>query len=277
MTEIDHKFLMKIKLEPVSRIDLDEIRGLQPPDWTDIVPYFRFYIESDFSYPIKAVADGKIVGIGVSVSFPNTAWIAHIIVDPGFRNRGIGDAIVEKLTSAPELPTTETILLIATKLGEPVYLKKGFRVVSEYVFFKRETPPIVYPLSEYISHFDNTCKQQIFDMDKRASDEDRRRLLSACLDTSLLYLEENKLLGYFLPDLGEGLIVADNTRAGLELMKVKYARADKAVIPAENIHGIDFLKENGFVETSRANRMVSGHDLRWNPEMLFSRIGGNLG
>jgi len=268
---------MMFKFEPVSLIDLDEIRGLQPADWTDIVPYFRFYIESDFSYPLKAVADGKIVGIGVSVSFPNTAWIAHIIVDPGFRNRGIGAAIVEKLTSAPELATKETILLIATKLGESVYLKKGFRVVSEYAFFKRVTPPKVYPLSKSISHFDNTYQQQVYDLDKRVSGEDRRRLLSAYLDTCLLFIEENKLLGYFLPDLGEGLIVAGNTRAGIELMKVKYVLADKAVLPAENNHGIDFLKENGFVETSRANRMILGHDLRWNPEMLFSRIGGNLG
>ena len=39
----------------------------------------------------------KIIGIGTGIVFGNTAWIAHIIVNPEFRRRGIGRKIVIKL------------------------------------------------------------------------------------------------------------------------------------------------------------------------------------
>jgi len=85
------------------------------------------------------------------------------------------------------------------------------------------------------------------------------------------------MLGYYFPQPGEGLIVADTIEAGIALMKFKYSNVDKAVLPADNFAGIDFLKKNGFVEKSRCFRMARGHGLAWYPDKIFSRIGGNFG
>ena len=63
----------------------------------------------------------------------------------------------------------------------------------------------------------------------------------------------------------------------IELMKLKYAAIEKAVLPVENKAGITFLLENGFAESSRALRMLSGEDILWKPANIFSRIGGNFG
>ena len=264
-------------IESISPADLEGISRLQPADWTDIVPYFKFYLESDFCCPVKVAVNEIIVGIGVSVAFQNTAWIAHIIVDPEFRNQGIGAAIVDQLINNPVLKSKGSILLIATKMGEPVYLKKGFRVVTEYAFFRRESPWKDYPVSKNIQPFDKKYTHDILEMDGIISGEDRSRLLMTSLNGSLVYTDHERLLGYYMPGMGEGLIEAMDSTAGLELMKAKYASADKAVLPVENTAGIDFLKANGFIETSRANRMVLGTDIHWQPDKLFSRIGGNLG
>ena len=89
-------------------------------------------MNSPFCYPIWAEVDGRIVGIGASIHFDHTAWIAHIIVDNHFRNRGIGYQIVCELLAGIKKDSIETCSLVATALGQPVYKKAGFRVVSEY-------------------------------------------------------------------------------------------------------------------------------------------------
>lgn len=93
-----------------------------------------------------------------------------------------------------------------------------------------------------------------------------------------MYAKGSKINGFYLPDLGEGLIFAENSEAGVELMKVKYAKSDKAVIPSENQVGIDFLKQNGFKQIdTKGKRMILGKDISWKPDCVYSRIGGNYG
>jgi len=102
-------------------------------------------------------------------------------------------------------------------------------------------------------------------------------LLKDYLVDSKLYVEKETIVGYYLPNLKDGLIFSDTEKAGLELMKFKYSTVDNAVLPIENTVGLEFLKENGFVETSKATRMIFGEDLSWNPTKMYSRIGGNFG
>ena len=77
--------------------DLSEILKLHPVGWPDIVPEFEFYIRKEFCYPIKAILENKVVGVGTLIVFDNTGWLAHIIVDKNHRNSGIGFQITEKL------------------------------------------------------------------------------------------------------------------------------------------------------------------------------------
>ena len=81
----------------VNHIDLEEIGDLQPDGWPDIINEFEFYITCDFCNPIKATIGNRIVGVGTSIIFENSAWLAHIIVDSDSRNKGLGFQIVERL------------------------------------------------------------------------------------------------------------------------------------------------------------------------------------
>jgi GNAT superfamily N-acetyltransferase len=264
-------------LEPITFNDLDEIRNLQPTDWGDIIPDIEFYIKSTFCNPIKATIDNKIAGIGTLMTFKNTSWIAHIIVDRNYRNKGIGSRIVNELLRKIKEDSIETCSLIATGLGKPVYLKAGFRIETEYTFLKREKQWIDCPVSKSVIRFEEKYRTAIYELDKVISGENREMLLKDYLDNSLLYIENENVVGYYLPDLKEGLIFADTNEAGLELMKLKYSTVDKAVIPIENIRGLEFLKQKGFIETSKGTRMVFGKELNWNPSKMYSRIGGNFG
>jgi GNAT superfamily N-acetyltransferase len=266
-----------MQLEPLTYDDLDEIRNLQPDGWPDIIPDFVFYIQSAFCFPVKAILNRKIVGIGASIIHEKTSWLAHIIVDVNSRNKGIGRQIVDHLLESHK-NAVETYSLIATEMGKPVYVRAGFRDVTEYFFFKRETPGNHFPISSSVHLCKKEYHESIFTLDQKISGENRKSLLKDYLDSSVVYLENNEVLGCYMPGLKEGLIIADTVAAGLELMKVKYAKIDKAVLPSDNIEGIHFLEQNGFYKIERVGtRMVLGKDIQWSPEKIYSRIGGNLG
>ena len=265
-------------VQKIASVDLEEIRTLRPDGWSDIVPDFRFYLDADYCYPVKAVIDEQIVGVGAAIIYGDTGWLAHVIVDRNYRKRGIGYRIVQELLSLFPQGKIKTYSLIATELGKPVYRKAGFRTVGEYVFLKREHPWISTSVSSHIHSFKKEYLHDICALDRKISGEDRRKLITGFLKGACVYIQKDKVLGYYLPALKEGPVYADHIEAGLELMKLKYATVDKAVLPSENVIAIDFLKANGFHETdTHGTRMIFGNDIHWIPDQMYSRIGGNLG
>jgi len=269
---------MKIQFGEITGNDLNEIRKLQPEGWNDIVPEYELYVRNKFCFPKKAMLDKKMIGVGTLIVFDSTAWLAHIIVDKNHRNNRIGFQITEKLINDGKDKSAETLLLIATELGFPVYKKLGFSAISAYSFLTRDKPRRDYLLSPKIFPFEDSFELKIYELDEKISGENRRRLLKDFLKNALIYIEDSSLLGFYLPDLGEGLILASTTEAGLELMKIKYSKADKAVLPGQNHAGADFLKQNGFtLSDTKGTRMILGKEIEWKPAEIYSRIGGNYG
>jgi GNAT superfamily N-acetyltransferase len=267
-----------MEIEPITLNDLKNIGHLQPEGWSDILPDLSFYVSSDFCNPMKMTVENCMAGIGASIQFMGTAWLAHIIVDPVFRNRGIGYKIVDRLLQDLEKSGIRTCLLTATELGKPVYARAGFRDVAEYIFLNREKPWQEVHVSSDIIDFREEFRTQLYEMDRKATGEDREKLLSPFLNTARLYVRNHKMMGYLIPRLREGLIVAENEEAGFALMNIKFATADKAALPADNKAGVDFLLKRGFVDTGKkGTRMIRGEDISWKPEMIYSRIGGNVG
>ena len=267
-----------MKFQAITNKDISELTNLQPEDWPDIIPEFDYYLKKDFCNPIKVISDNEIVGIGVSIIFKRTCWLAHIIVHESYRNKGIGSQITEKLLNEKRCNSVDSFLLIATELGIPVYKKAGFRIVAEYKYLMRDKPWGDLQVSPAIMPYDNRFHSMIMELDNKISGEDRSPLLIDYLQNTFVYMENNSIDGFYMPELGEGLILSETTKAGLELMKKKYSSVDKAVLPSDNQLGIDFLLQNGFtVINTTGIRMIKGNDINWNPKRVFSRIGGNYG
>ena len=267
-----------MNFEIIQEQDLEKIRELQPEGWGDIIQDFKFYIQSPVCYPIQTKINDKIVGVGTSISFVTTSWLAHIIVDNDFRNKGIGSHIVNELMEKLKKDSILSISLIATELGQPIYEKAGFRAVTDYTFLKREKVWEQNNNCNQIVLFQEKYSPMVYSLDKKISGEDRKILLQDYLFDSVLYIENNEVLGYYIPSLKEGLIFAETEVAGIELMKIKYSKIDKAVLPIDNEVGIEFLKQNGFVEINKkGTRMICGENINWSPKKIYSRIGGNFG
>ena len=267
-----------MQYDKLTYLEIEQIRYLQPDGWPDITDAFRFYCSNDFCNPIKVSLNGIIIGIGNSITFENTAWLAHIIVSKDFRNQGIGYKIVDYLQNVIKEKGIETSLLIATELGEPVYKKAGFRKISDYRYFKKENDLIEKDFSKNIQPYKDSFYKDLIQFDNYVSGENREKLLKNYLNESFVFIDNNMIQGLFIPNLGEGPIYALTFNAGKELMRFKYSSVDRATIPGENQAGIEFLKGLGFIETNTiGKRMIFGKDIEWKPTMIYSRIGGNFG
>lgn len=266
-----------MEVQPLKQNDLLQIPDLLPPGWDTAMSSITFYTTSDFCFPIKVTIDNKIVGTGTTIIHNDVAWLAHILVHPGYRNQGIGRLITLNLIETAKANQCTTIYLLATELGEPVYSKVGFEPETEYLLFKRDIQSERDLISKHIVACTPDFKKQISLLDRQVSGEDRMFHLEPHLSSGYVYHEEDKVIGYYLPTLGDGLIIAATTAAGLSLMKFRLATKDFAVFPADNKSAEALLRQYPFTEVRRQKRMRLGINRHWEPAMIYNRIGGNLG
>lgn len=260
--------------------DLEHIEALQPPNWGPLRPRFETFIHSPKAEPIKLIYQHRMIGVGVTLFHEDSIWLACIIVHPDFRNQGLGTKITQELLNRWDRSRYSTCSLDATDLGFPVYQKLGFQLEKKYAHFKRpdEAPKnrVFDKTSEKLIPFKEVFWEQILELDFKASKEKRFALLEKHKQSMKLVVGE-KLEGFYIPELNDGLIIAENPLAGLELMKLRILDFNYAVVPVENQIATDFLRAQHFQELRQSRRMCLGLARDWIPSYLYNRISGQFG
>lgn len=264
-------------IQPLEHSDINLITDILPQGWEVALPTIDFYTTSDFCFPIKITIDKKIVGIGASIINNDTAWLAHIMVHPDNRNQGIGKLITQSLIDNLKPKSCDTIYLIATELGEPVYKKIGFETETEYLVFKDINTTETFTNSENIVAFTNDFKEQISNLDRQVSGENRMFQLEQHLSSGFVYSQANKVKGFYLPTFREGLIIATTESAGQALMKLRLTTKGNASFPIDNLIASEFMYQKNFKVSMTQKRMRFGKKRIWQPTNIYNRIGGNLG
>jgi hypothetical protein len=266
-----------VEVQTLNHTDLNLLSDLQPDGWQSITPSFDFYTRSSFCFPVKIISDDKIAGIGTTIIHHDVAWLAHIIVHKDYRRKGIGKLITETLVDSLKSKNCETIYLLATDLGAPVYEKVGFETETEYLFFKDIKLAKDLPISIMIEPYTQEFNQQIAEIDRINSGEDRMFHFEDHLQNGFVYREDAIIKGFYLPTFGDGLIIANDSSAGLELLKLHLKSNERIYFPKDNLVATNYLYENGFKETSAVKRMRLGKKRDVSLKNIYNRIGGNLG
>ena len=266
-----------MQISEITLSDLEEIKELQPDNWSDILIPIRFYIESVFCKPIKIKSSNKIIGIGASLLHKSSAWLAHIIVHPEERSKGIGGLIIQTLLEELKRQKISSVSLIATIAGEPLYEKYNFKKETDYLFFKNENYSLQKLENNLIRDSAVQYYKDILLLDKKISGEDRTLLLTPHLANAKVFVENNTISGFYMPTLGEGLLLAEDNDIGIELLKLRLEKQPIIVLPIENNVAIKFLLENRFCQFQKGTRMILGDRIDFKSKMIYSRIGGNFG
>jgi hypothetical protein len=264
-----------MKIEKFEIEDLPSLQAMQPPDWMDVRPHFKHYTQSSTCFPIKVMVEEFVVGVGTSIFHEDTVWLAHIIVHPEHRNRGIGHMLTQTLIERIDNERFKTIYLMATPMGEPVYHKLGFVPETEQLFFKGEL--LDETNSSHVIPYEDIYKDRILEMDRLVSGENRTNRLMEHVSGSMLFVKDQQLQGYYMPDMGEGMIVALTPEAGLTLMHMRLHSHTAAIVPVDNHEAVKFLYSHGYEVYRKATRMRLGAERIWQAKHVYNRVSGQIG
>ncbi len=266
-----------MKIELLQSKDLSLTAALQVESWSDIVASFRAIVEAEHCFPYKLHAHGEILGLGAYILHDEVAWLANIIVRQTFRNKGLGKKITKHLIEVVQAKGCKTIYLSATKMGAHVYEKIGFQTETNYVFFKDLDLRQESLLNENIIPFDSKFYEDILQLDQKISGENRLETLKPYLKSGSIYLDKNQVGGFYLPELRDGLIIANTREAGLGLMKLRFKSKSDAVFPVDNMCAMHFMKERNLEPWKIEKRMYFGDKRKVLLKNQYNRIAGKLG
>jgi len=269
---------MAFEILPFNVHLLNQLELLPPKEWQSNA--YELFLHNEWQpwfFPYQVVSGSKLLGFGMFFLFEDVAWLGWILVHHKYRNKGIGSAISIHLTVEAGKMGAKNFILTATELGRPIYEKLGFQIKSYYRFFN--TPELFQP--KYDKSKIRSAKREdlsmIIRLDMEATGEKRDKLIENQLEECFVY-DDNEIGGFYLPNLGNGFVVAKDNKIGIELLKYRLKRNKKSIaVPDQNSFCIDYLLKNGFTEGSKIPRMVLGEPPNWKPTMIFSRAAGYCG
>jgi hypothetical protein len=212
---------------------------------------------------VVAEAGGELVGVAAGAVFGGTGWV------------GLGGALTEAIVEFVEGRGVATVLLHATALGRPVYERLGFLPETAYVTLGG--PTLARTSTGTMVRAGRAADlEAVLALDRKATGEDRRRLLTALWPTGgLVAAVDGRALGYHLasPWRPGGATIAADPGTGLALLDaVRVAPGDEVAIsvPAANAAAVGWLASAGFQERYRTIRMHRGPRVAWDPAALFA-------
>ncbi len=258
----------------IRRIQEHEITAVQeilPEQWNpNLTGLYRTYRNSDRFQPLVAVERGTIAAYGQALIFGDTAWLGSISVRRESRRRGIGQRITEELIDRCYSRGASSIHLMATDAGEPLYRKLGFVDDTLYLFYSGRYHG---PVNGNIHPIEERDRDSVLDISRRVTGEERDAMLDEYLHTGYKYCDDaHRITGFFLPEFGNGLVLAMDDDSGRELLKYKHSGGNTlSVLSEENEIGVEFLEAMDFQRMNSSKRMYLGACREWYPDKTFSR------
>ena len=266
-----------ITIEPFALDDLEfDLAELEPADWDAMAARIRWHISTDYAVALKSIfGEALVSGLGLAIAHNGSGWIGDRLMHPRFRGPKLEGALVAALLKELEAKGCTTVSVLAAEAAIPVFTELGFVPDGHYVTYGGGQCEV--PTLDEVELFEPHHSLGVLRLDKLASGEDRRALISEHFYASRIFVNKGKTQGNYIVLLGEGLLLAENPFAGEELLRWHLPHVTEITLPEANTAAIDFLQQRKYTEQKRVLRMVRGPKLNWRPEMVWGRIGNNLG
>ena len=120
-----------------SILDLNMLRKLEQESFAkDAWPLFDLIAVLTFPDVIrlKAIEEGQMVGFVAGDPRPRDGWgwIATIAVDPGYRRRGIGRALLHACESRLSVPKVRLTVRLSNHISISMYDKEGYMCIERW-------------------------------------------------------------------------------------------------------------------------------------------------
>jgi GNAT superfamily N-acetyltransferase len=251
----------RFTVRPAAIDDIKEMSGvLERAGLSSAGPeVLEFNLTSPSSQMFVGCRDGLVVGVAGCLRFGRTGWLGNVAVDDDVRGQGLGRAISETAVDWLQQAGVETVLLTATKLGQPIYERLGFadEGVSYGIWEQQQAPILGCDRSATVQsgQIDEVIRQ-----DADATGEDRRSYLAPFADR-VRVVAACPQAGYrvALPWGGGPVIAASRAAARpLILDMIRVSPGSRLAFPELNVHGAALAVSLGFHLARRVRRMRLG-------------------
>ncbi|MBN1806687.1 MAG: GNAT family N-acetyltransferase [Sedimentisphaerales bacterium] len=251
-------------------------------------------IESDWLRLLKMEPDGcfaaeyagRSVGTTTTCVFNGTAWIAMVLVEEGFRGKGIGTELLRYCLNYLDERNVKTVRLDATSRGRPLYEKLGF--VPEYQLVRFEGASSCNR-SNIVAKVNPAMLRDIVELDRRMSGTNRGKLFGRFLEEfpEDIYVVRrgDKIEGFIISRPGANAVQIGpciaNAEVGPVLLQDALARCKgKSVfvdVPVDNVGAVKIAESSGLKIQRYFMRMYRGQRIEDNVEAIWSSSGPEKG
>jgi GNAT superfamily N-acetyltransferase len=269
---------------------LKEIAG-----WNQTEADWQRFLNASKDGCFVAETDGAVRGTAATISFERRfAWVGMVLVDPAYRGRGIGTALLEKSIAYLDFMGIPAIKLDATPAGKPIYEKLGF--VTEYEIerwtLQRSAESVAANRpAERPDRMPTPRVEQILRADREAFGADRSALLRSVHNSNSRFTtglwNAGRMEGYAFGRQGSfadhlGPWIAKNEVAASQMLERFLSRSAREVVVADcamtSAFAKSLLEAVGFTYSRSLTRMYRGSNRHpGRPEWLCAILGPEFG
>ncbi|MFW9998805.1 MAG: GNAT family N-acetyltransferase [Candidatus Hodarchaeota archaeon] len=216
---------------------------------------------------------GKIIGLGGVFIFEKVSSFGYMAVLQDYRGKGIGTEIFRYLLEISNNMNCETKILYASKLGEPIYKRFGFkrRFYSEMYQLPQHPPELGIVLQDI--KILSTIPAWVLSLDKKAIGFDRSNYLNMRIKLGAKILAiENEGYG-LLANKRLGPLVATDLDVALQVINRSITLGANHIIIAQHqnlpkrIFELIYLTK---FENGPSIKMVLGKEIKTELDLLYA-------
>ncbi len=234
-----------------------------------------------------AEIEGRLVGTVTTIIYEDRfAWIGMVLVDPEFRNRGIGRVLLHSAIEHLESRSVACMKLDATPQGKPIYEKLGF--VSEYEIERWALNRLA--ASAHLKVLTPEL-HAVLKLDREVFGADRSALLRGLSESAPEFVQvlttQSDVTGYAFGRHGSladsfGPWIAYKEQAAAELLDSFLARSSRELIFVDclksNSWATGLVKARGFEFSRPLTRMYRGDNTHpGRPAVVCGILGPEFG
>jgi ribosomal protein S18 acetylase RimI-like enzyme len=259
--------------------------------WNQTKDDWERFLQADAEGCFVAEWNGQVAGTVATIIYESRfAWIGMVLVDPQWRGKGIGTALLLKAIDHLDAKKVPCVKLDATPQGKPIYVRLGFRIEYEIErhSLMREAGPEVSP-GTVAGDAGNI--ETLLEMDREVFGADRSALLRSVAGSApeLVNIARpgGAVKGFVLGRKGSradhlGPWVASNAIAAQEVLEGFLLRSRRQVaivdVARDNPWASALLAAKGFQFSRSLTRMYRGENAHpGRPDLLGAILGPEFG
>ena len=269
MTTIPH--LRTMQVIPYTAEHLDAPIWSSSDEYERMIPRLRWHVHTPYAQAWCTVHYEDLTSVGMAVRFGDHARITVCKTVNEHDAATSRELLVTTLLA--ELTAQGCTGFTITVAPEQVGMWEAFGFTAQEQLLRYAGGRFLQATRDEVIHFEPFHRMGLLHLDRQASGEDRSTLLMEHSYLGSVYMEGNRMRGFSLPLLGEGLIIADAPEVGLELQRWLFPIQEHILLPAGNAAHAHLTKQD-YVATPVGVRMVRGIPLEVRSAMCFGEVWG---